>query len=102
MEISLQENINESQNSIESIEDIANDVICQYSLNKKQEVAFKMAIKNVVTRHKQEETGQIIGYIGGPGGTGKSQVIKAVVEFHQRMKMKNTLKLTANTGTDAR
>ena len=99
IEISVQQSTVDND---QSIEEIAANVIEEYSLNRKQRVAFNMAIKNVVKRHKQEETEQIIGYIGGPGGTGKSQVIKAIVRFHERMNIRNTLKLTAHTGTAAK
>lgn len=57
---------------------------------------------NIIKRHFKENTEQLIGYIGGQGGTGKSQVIKAIVEFHEKMKVKHTLKLCANTGTAAK
>ena len=57
-----------------------------YSLNMKQKVALKIGIKNVIKRARQEETIQVIGYIGGPGSTGKSQVIRAVVDFHKEIK----------------
>ena len=71
-------------------------------MNKKQRKAFELSIKNVIKRHKKEETEQLIAYIGGPGGTGKSQVIKAIVDFHKKMRVKRTLKLTAPTGTAAK
>ena len=71
-------------------------------MNKKQKVAFEIAIKNVIKRHRNEETEQVIGYVGGPGGTGKSQVIKAIVDFHKKMKVKDSLKLCAYTGTAAK
>ena len=84
------------------LDEIADDIIIEYSLNKKQEFAFKLAISNVIKRERNEETRQILAYIGGPGGTGKSQVIKAVVAFHKKIKRKHTLKLTARTGTAAK
>ena len=84
------------------LDGIANDIIIEYSLNKKQKYAFKLAISNVIKRERKEETQQIIAYIGGPGGTGKSQIIKAIVAFHKKIKRKRTLKLTANTGTAAK
>ena len=58
--------------------------------------------ENMVKRHLKEETEQIIGYVGGPGGTGKSQVINAVREFCKRLHIEHTLKLSANTGTAAK
>ena len=87
------------QDDSDRVQEIVDDTIRKYSLNKKQQKAFEMSIQNVIKRHKKEETRQLIGYIGGPGGTGKSQVIKAIVDFHKKMKLKHTLKLTAHTGT---
>ena len=58
------------------IQNIVDDTIRKYKLNRKQKVAFNSAIENVIKRHKGEETKQFIGYVGGPGGTGKSQVLK--------------------------
>ena len=84
------------------LDEIADDIIEEYSLNKKQKVSFRLGISNVIKRERNEETRQIIAYIGGPGGTGKSQVIKAIVAFHKKIKRKRTLKLTAYTGTAAK
>ena len=67
---------------------------------------LRQLAKNHVTPltnlNTKQNTEQIIGYVGGPGGTGKSQVIKAVVHFHEQIKMKHTLRLCANTGTAAK
>ena len=49
------------------LDEIANDISELYSLNKKQKVAFDLAISNVIKRERGETTKQIIGYIGGPG-----------------------------------
>ena len=84
------------------IGNIVDSTIRKYNLNKKQTVAFKSAIENVIKRYKGEKTEQFIGYVGGPGGTGKSQVIKAIVDFHKKLKVKHTLKLCAHTGTAAK
>ena len=102
VEVSIEADSNDAQQERESVQQIVDDTIRKYNLNKKQVVAFKTAIKNVVKRHHKEPTEQVIGYVGGPGGTGKSQVIKAIVDFHKKMKVKNTLKLSANTGTAAK
>ena len=93
--------------TVEPIDDIdydviAADIIQRYSLNRKQKVAFETSIRNVIKRKRNEETQQFIGYVGGPGGTGKSQVIKAIVAFHKKIKIKRQLKLSAYTGTAAK
>ena len=102
VEISLEQCSNDTQEDCDSLQQIVDDTIRKYKLNTKQKVAFNNAIENVIKRHKEEKTEQFIGYVGGPGGTGKSQVIKAIVDFHKKMKVKHTLKLCANTGTAAK
>ena len=84
-----------------SLNDIADDIINEYSLNAKQKMAFNLSIENVKRREQNLETQQTLAYVGGPGGTGKSQLIKAIVAFHQRINAKKTVKLTAYTGTAA-
>ena len=81
---------------------LRDEIMKEKTLNKKQQKAYEMATDNVINRYFEEETEQLIGYVGGPGGTGKSQVIKAIVEFHERMKMKHALQLSAYTGTAAK
>ena len=82
--------------------DIATEIMDRYQLNRKQRVAFKTAVTNVIKRENNEQTDQIIAYIGGPGGTGKSQIIKAIVAFHVELKAKNKIRMTACTGTAAK
>ena len=81
-----------------SLNDIADDVISEYSLNAKQIIAFNLSIENVKRREQNLETQQTLAYIGGPE---KSQLIKAIVAFHQRINAMKTVKLTAYTGTAA-
>ncbi|XP_066919050.1 uncharacterized protein [Clytia hemisphaerica] len=85
-----------------NLETIAESVIDEFSLNRKQTVAFRLIIENVLKRKRDEDTEQKIVYIGGPGGTGKSQVIKAVVDFHDRINLRVRLRLCAFTGTAAK
>ena len=73
-----------------------------FSLNAKQKVVFQSMIKNTVRRLQGEPVDQIIAYVGGAGGTGKSQVIKAVVEFFTFVKERHALRLCAYTGTAAK
>ena len=53
----------------------------------------------MVKRLKHEQVEQIIAYVGGPGGTGKSQIIKAIISFHEKVEFRHTLRLCADTGT---
>ena len=41
-------------------------------------------------------------YTGGPGGTGKSQIIKAIVAFHEAINARHHLKLASTIGTAAK
>ena len=84
------------------LDEIAAEIIRRFSLNRKQKYAFEIAIKNVIKRERNEETQQFLCYIGGPGGTGKSQLIKAIVAFHEEIKIKRKLKMCAYTGTAAK
>ena len=93
------EQISTEEQEHDRIRKLREDVISEHTLNKKQQKAFEIATDNIIKRYFKEKTEQLIGYIGGPGGTGKSQVIKAIVAFHQRMKVKHTLKMSAHTGT---
>ena len=86
----------------ERIKRIGEEIVSEKTLNKKQEKGFEIATNNIIKRHFKEKTEQLIAYIGGPGGTGKSQLIKAIVEFHEKMKARHTLKLCAYTGTAAK
>ena len=86
----------------DSVDTIKDNVINEFALNKKQKVAFEKAIANVVKRIKGEEVTQNLIYVGGPVGTGKSQIIKAIVSFHTQIRQRNTLRLCSYTGTAAK
>ena len=85
----------------DSVDTIKDNVITEFALNKKQ-VAFEKAIANVVKRIKGEEVTQNLIYVGGPAGTGKSQIIKAIVSLHTQIRQHNTLRLCSYTGTAAK
>ena len=84
------------------INNLREEISLEHTLNTKQKKAFEMATENIIKRHLNTETSQVIAFIGGPGGTGKSQVIKAITSFHKKMKILHTLKLSAMTGTAAK
>ncbi|KAF8653617.1 hypothetical protein AX14_008280 [Amanita brunnescens Koide BX004] len=54
-----------------------NEICVQFSLNEEQEWAFKIIANHVI----MQDSEQLKMYIGGMGGTGKSQVIKALAKF---------------------
>ena len=83
-------------------EPISNNVISKFTLNRKQEIVFRMAISNVIKRENKESTEQIMVFVAGHGGTGKSQVIKAIIWFQESIKRRNQLRSCAYTGTAAK
>ena len=87
---------------IDDIRALRDNIATDYTLNRKQKMAFEIATDNIIKGYFKESTDQLIGYVGGPGGTGKSQIIKAMIEFHRKMKLNIALKRCANTGTAAK
>jgi predicted AAA+ superfamily ATPase len=53
------------------------DVIEKFELTSDQERSFRIIANHAVTPGSE----QLMIYVGGMGGTGKSQVIKALMEF---------------------
>ncbi|TFY65658.1 hypothetical protein EVG20_g5440 [Dentipellis fragilis] len=68
-----------------------------FTLNEEQERAFRIIANHSVSRVKD----QLQMYIGGMGGTGKSQVIKALTAFFEARGKKFTFLIMAPTGTAA-
>lgn len=48
-----------------------------------------------------EPVNQLLVYLGGKGGTGKSTVIKALSHLHKHLNISHSIKLSAFTGTAA-
>jgi hypothetical protein len=76
-----------------SIDHICND----YSLNDEQEQAFRIIANHVVIPNSEP----LKMYIGGVGGTGKSQVLKAVSSFFEKRNEAYRFIIVAPTGTAA-
>ena len=74
----------------------------KFTLNRKQKKVFQLIIGNTVKRLRGETVQQVIAYVGGAGGTGKSQVIKSVKEFFTLVKERHKLRLCAYTGSAAK
>ena len=64
---------------VEKDQDIIDNIVSDFSLNNEQERSFRI-IANHASTEKPE---QLIMYIGGMAGTGKSQVIKALTAFFE-------------------
>ena len=70
----------------------------RWTLNKEQTRAFE-----IVSRHTlQEMPEQLLLYLGGPGGTGKSRVVNALREFFGLRNQSRRFRLAAYTGVAAR
>jgi hypothetical protein len=69
----------------------------QYSLNEEQERAFRIIANHVVLPNSEP----LKMYIGGMGGTGKSQVLKAVSSFFENRNEAYRFIVVAPTGTAA-
>ncbi|KAJ7589069.1 hypothetical protein C8J56DRAFT_716296, partial [Mycena floridula] len=78
---------------------LVEEVVYTYDLqhNEEQERAFR-----IVANHKtQSLSKQLSMYIGGMGGTGKSQIIKALKHFFEKRGKGSRFAILAPTGTAA-
>ena len=82
-------------------EEILNDTINKFTLNPKQTVVFRLMTENTLKRLTGKPTKQVMAFIGGAGGTGKSQVINATKEFFTMVHLRHKLRLSAFTGIAA-
>ncbi|KAJ3754422.1 hypothetical protein EV360DRAFT_51660, partial [Lentinula raphanica] len=77
-----------------SIKKLTADVVESFSLNEEQERAFR-----IVAHHSIGTSfDPLLLYIGGMGGTGKSQVIKALLNFFQQRDSSYSIVTCAPTG----
>ena len=88
-----------AQNPSLGYEDIVEEVRNKFTLNAKQNKAFKLMAENVWKRLHGIPVSQKLVYLGGEGATGKSQVIKALKHFHEILGISYGLKVSAYTGT---
>ena len=77
--------------------DLIDATVQDYSLNEEQERAFRIIANHAVCQNHE----QLCMYIGGMGGTGKSQVIKALSHFFLLRKEAHRFVIVAPTGTAA-
>lgn len=76
-----------------SIDDTSTD----FQLNKEQQRAFRIVANHAATA----QVGQLKMYLGGMGGTGKSQVIKALMSFFALRNESHRILILAPTGSAA-
>ena len=79
------------------IESSIEDICLEFKLNEEQRRAFEIVTHHVVFPHSD----QLKMYIGGIGGTGKSQVIKAISEFFRCRGEEFRFIIVAPTGSAA-
>ena len=85
-------------------ENMLTEITNEFTLNQKQTIAFMKIGQTLITENNKtddDNTNQLLAYIGGPGGTGKSQMIKAVQKLFSKTNKKSWLRTSAYTGTAA-
>ena len=81
----------------ESAQKLIEDVVEKFELTSDQERAFRIVANHVVSPGSE----QLMMYVGGMGGTGKSQVIKALMELYKSRNESHRFVVLAPTGTAA-
>ena len=74
-----------------------NDIVAKFTLNEEQERAFRIVANHAI----QQTNDHLRMYLGGMAGTGKSQVIKALIELFTRRNEEYRFVCLAPTGTAA-
>ena len=72
-------------------------VIKKFDLNSEQERAFRIVANHATI----DNPTQLKMYLGGMGGTGKSQVLKALMEFFKERNESYRIMILASTGSAA-
>lgn len=70
----------------------------KWTLNKEQRRAFEIVAKHTL----KEKPVQLLMYLAGPGGTGKSRVINALRDYFESRKESRRFRVAAYTGVAAR
>lgn len=92
------ENVEEPGESNGSPTNVMGQLVEKWMLNVKQRRAF-----NIVASHSTGEKGaQLLMYLGGPGGMGKSRVVSALRDFFGQRGESRCFRLAAYTGVAVR
>src|ERR1700692_4604735 len=81
----------------ETAQKMIEDVIVKFELSSEQERSFRIIANHAVTPGSE----QLMMYVGGMAGTGKSQVIKALMHFFKSRNESHRFVVLAPTGTAA-
>lgn len=87
----------ESKNVAEERSALIGTLMKKWKLNKEQQRAFSIVASHASLHSPQ----QLKMYLGGKGGTGKSQVLKALIDFFDLNNEKHRILVLAPTGTAA-
>ena len=82
---------------IDQLSEVVQDNVNLFSLNAEQERAFRIIANHAISANPE----QLRMYLGGMGGTGKSQVLKALSSFFESRKEAHRFIVVAPTGTAA-
>ncbi len=81
---------------------LGRDIARQLTLNPEQEAMFFLVCEHLDKAVRDPaSTPQLLAYLGGAGGTGKSQVIKAIRDLFERKEMSRRLAVCATSGAAA-
>src|SRR4051794_33755360 len=80
-----------------SVQRLLDQTVTTFNLNNEQERAFRIVANHAVTPGSD----QLKMYLGGMGGTGKSQVIKALIQLFRERNESHRFIILAPTGTAA-
>ena len=69
----------------------------RWNLNKRQRAAFL----KIALHQGTPDAPQLLMYVGGEGGTGKTLLINAISAWFKEIKQQHTIRLAAYTGTAA-
>ena len=91
-------------NNVLSAEDVIEKVGKEFELNEKQWVAFRIIARSFVSRYVEEtdtETEPLRMLMTGPGGTGKTHIVKAVQKVMDYYGCAHKIRFLAPTGSAA-
>ncbi len=83
------------QDTNKQVQKKVDNVVTHYRLNEDQERAFRIVANHVTSENSE----QLKMYLAGMGGTGKSQVIKALIKLFNDRKESHKFLVTAPTGS---
>ena len=82
---------------VDCLSEVIQENVSIFSLNTEQERAFRIIANHAISANPE----QLRMYLGGMGGTGKTQVIKALSSFFEGRKEAHRFVIVAPTGTAA-